>query len=139
MVMDDDWSHMDYCTIKDAPAIQGIYFLMNGDELVYIGQSNNIRRRLSSHNNNWNCTITVGGKKLYTDSFDGIYYFECDYKPERKTYEAMYIDDYYPKLNSNDWILYVDQVFADLIRQEPQNYVEGWRPDPTRFDTYTQR
>jgi hypothetical protein len=137
--MDDDWSHMDYCSIKDAPEVQGIYFLMNENELVYIGQSNNIRRRMSLHNSNWNCNVTVGGKKLDVDSFDGIYYFECDYKPERKTYEAMYIDDYYPKFNSNDWVMYINQVFADLVRKESQNYVEGWRPDPTRFDTYTQR
>lgn len=114
--MRDDWSHMDFCLLKDAPKISGIYFLMNGIELVYIGQSKNIRSRLSGHNSNWNCQLYLGNEKLGEDSFDGLYYFECDYKLERKTYEEMFIEDYAPKLNSDDWNLNILKIIAEFQR-----------------------
>jgi excinuclease UvrABC nuclease subunit len=120
--VNSDWSHMDYCLLKDAPKIAGVYFLMNGIELVYIGQSKNIRDRLSVHNSNWNCQLTLGNEKLEEDSFDSLYYFECDYKPERKEYEKMFIEDHTPKLNFDDWNRYYLEIIAKMERN---HVVEG--------------
>lgn len=87
---------------------------MNGDELVYVGQSKNIRQRLSGHNSNWNCQLYLGKEKLEEDSFDSLYYFECAYKPEMKAYEEMFIEDYGPKFNSNDWSVYYLKILSKI-------------------------
>lgn len=120
--MKEDWSHMDFCLLKDAPSIPGIYFLMNDIELVYIGQSKNIRRRVSEHSGNWNCQLILGNEKLEEDSFDGLYYFECDYKPERKEYEKMFIEDHAPKFNFDNWCQYYLKIIAEMQRN---HVVEG--------------
>lgn len=101
--MDDDWTCFEFALLDDLPKVSGIYFLMNGFELVYVGQSKNIRSRVGSHHNMWNCTLFSGDKPLEEDTFDSIYYLEVDYKPERKEYECMFRDDYWPKLNAYDW------------------------------------
>ena len=100
--MPDDWSCFGFTSLNDAPLKSGVYFLMNDIELVYIGQSKNIRYRLSEHKSHFNNDIFLGDKPLFPDSFDSLYFFECDYKPERKEYESMFIEDYYPKLNGYD-------------------------------------
>jgi len=101
--MCDDWTGFEYVSLGSIPKIAGVYFLMNDCELVYIGQSNNIKRRIGTHHNNWNCTLFLGDEPLEENTFDGIYFFECDYKPERKEYETMFKEDYSPKLNNFDW------------------------------------
>lgn len=100
--MCDDWACFNFVVLNDAPKLPGVYFLMNNIELVYVGESKNIRSRLSSHKSNWNNDIFVGGKPMFPDSFDSLYYLECKYTPERKAYEEMFIDDYGPKLNGYD-------------------------------------
>jgi len=105
MVMCDDWSCFEYCNLDGVPHVAGVYFLMNDNELVYIGQSINIHNRVLSHKTNFNCTIFDGGKPIFPDMFNGLYFFECGYKPERKEYEKLFHDDYFPKLNGIDWSL----------------------------------
>ena len=72
--MCDDWSCFEFAVLKDAPILSGVYFLMNGIELVYIGQSKTIRSRLSEHKSNWNNDIFLGDQPLFPDSFDSLYY-----------------------------------------------------------------
>lgn len=103
LVMDDDWTCFEFASLNDLPKVSGVYFLMNGVELVYVGQSKNIRSRVGAHHNMWNCTLFAGDEPLEEDTFDSIYYLEVDYKPERKSYEYMFRDDYWPKLNAYDW------------------------------------
>lgn len=100
--MCDDWTYFNFVTLENAPKVSGVYFLMNDIELVYIGQSKNIRNRLGTHNSNWNNDIMLGDEPMFPDSFDSLYYLECDYKPERKAYEDMFKEDYSPKLNNYD-------------------------------------
>ena len=101
--MCDDWTAMNFSTLEDMPMKPGVYFLMNDVELVYVGQSNCIRRRVQNHGTNWNCGLYLGDQPLEEDTFDSIYYLECEYKPERKVYEDMFKDDYSPKLNNFNW------------------------------------
>jgi excinuclease UvrABC nuclease subunit len=103
--MCDDWTTFEFCTLDNVPHISGVYFLMNDDELVYIGQSNNIHNRILSHKQIFNCDTFLGKEPLYPDMFNSLYYFECDYKPERKEYESFFIEDYFPKLNGVDLII----------------------------------
>ena len=55
--MCDDWTCFNFETLKDVPITSGVYFLMNGIELVYIGQTNNLRSRMGQHHSNWNSLI----------------------------------------------------------------------------------
>jgi len=54
--------------------------------------------------------------------FDSLFYFKCGYKPERKEYERMFRDDYFPKLNGNDWIkgeiVKLEEKRQELIREQ---------------------
>lgn len=64
----------------------GIYFLINQNDVVYIGQSVNIHSRIAQHKNN---------KK-----FDKFSYIECG-KPELSHLEVKYIKKFKPKYNLN--------------------------------------
>ena len=116
--MCDDWTIFGFATLKEAPIVSGIYFLMNDVELVYIGQSKNIRSRLSEHKSNFNNDMFLGDAPMYPDSFDSLYFIECDYKPERKDYESMFIDDYQPKLNGYDILR--DYLMPKRIRENEE-------------------
>jgi hypothetical protein len=61
-----------------------IYFLLDGAEVVYIGQTVNLSYRVQSH--------------LKDKSFDSVNYFEVD-KNDRLLIEGLCINDYTPKYN----------------------------------------
>ena len=65
--------------------LMGIYFLYNGDELIYIGQSRSILSRIGQH--------VKGGK-----SFDSYTFVECD-EEDLDSMEAGYIKHYHPSMN----------------------------------------
>lgn len=68
---------------KSNLAVCGIYFLIKGDEIVYIGQSVNIFARMNGHANK---------------DYDAITFVPCD-KSELDILESLYILAYQPKLN----------------------------------------
>ncbi len=74
--MCDDWTCFNFITLDDVPKVSGVYLLMNDIELVYVGQSKNIRSRLGTHKSNWNNDIYLGDKPMFPDSFDSLYYLE---------------------------------------------------------------
>ena len=63
----------------------GVYFLFNKDNLIYIGQSINIFRRLNQHIKNKN--------------FDSYSFIKCDTDSEAIDLEKMLIKKYRPTLN----------------------------------------
>lgn len=90
-----DTARHDYCTLipdmnpfsLDRFSISGkigIYFLFNNNELVYIGQSTDIARRIQSHRND----------KKFTD----YSFIECN-ESELNSREKSLIQKYSPKLN----------------------------------------
>lgn len=99
----DDWTSFEFCDLKNIPSVASIYFLMNDDELVYIGQTKDLHKRVLLHKLKYNCNLSVNNTPLFPDMFNSVYFLECDYEPERKEYEKMFIEDYFPKLNGNDW------------------------------------
>tara|TARA_X000001036_G_C20140235_1_gene586998 strand:- start:107 stop:472 length:366 start_codon:yes stop_codon:yes gene_type:complete len=62
----------------------GVYFLFDGDELIYIGQTINEYQRVAGHFND----------KI----FDSYTFMPC-LKEELNTIESVYIDHFKPKLN----------------------------------------
>jgi excisionase family DNA binding protein len=64
----------------------GIYFLINENDVVYIGQSVNIHSRIAQHKN--------------SKTFDKFSYIECE-KSELSHLEVKYIKKFKPKYNLN--------------------------------------
>lgn len=62
----------------------GVYFLIKGDEIIYVGQSINIHQRIGDH--------------AKSKDFDTFTYAECN-KNDLSVMEAKYITKFKPKLN----------------------------------------
>jgi len=95
--MCDDWSKAKFLIPRFAKHIPCVYFLTNVGEsgfvdnvisLVYIGQTKDLRNRLSSHNSN--------GFYYYYDSVFYIPIYDTDL---RVMMEKEFIENYEPMLN----------------------------------------
>jgi len=136
--MKDDWKCMDFVKLGSGmPEVPCVYFLMNGNELVYIGQTTNLKRRVFSHKRNWNCTLFLGDKKLGEDTFDSIYYLIVDYKKERMAYEDLFRYDYWPKLNGYN----IEKEYLDLKRVErfERMRLQSEGVDPDKYGPFISR
>lgn len=65
----------------------GVYFLINGGVISYIGKAKNIKDRLESHLTN------------KPGEFDAYFYFECFDRHWRSYLEAHYIGEFNPSIN----------------------------------------
>lgn len=65
----------------------GIYFLMNGWELIYIGKTTTLANRTKLH------------KNKYDKIFDGLFFLPIEEGLEMDVLEKIYIDMYRPKYN----------------------------------------
>jgi len=81
------------------PNVKCVYFMFNDDELVYVGQTINLKNRIGVHSMNFNSNTFVGNKKIGEDSFNKILYKEIEDKITRKKLEKMYYEMFEPKLN----------------------------------------
>lgn len=68
--------------------VPGVYFLISEGKIVYVGQSNNVLRRVATHTSDTICT----GK------FDSYAYISCDVS-SLNTVEQHYIRKFNPPLN----------------------------------------
>ncbi len=90
-----------------------IYKYVENNEIVYIGQTISLYRRINEHKQN--------SDKLY--NFQGeIYYFECNNKTEMDSYEYFLINKYHPKYNTqyNNKELSLDIKEPTWIKYNPQ-------------------
>jgi excinuclease UvrABC nuclease subunit len=85
----DDWTRFKNISLENVPDIPCVYFLMNGTELTYIGQTSNLNQRIYKH-------LYSGFGKT---PFDNIYYFYCEDRKERLRLEEEYVLMYNPKWN----------------------------------------
>lgn len=69
--------------------LQGLYFLFNNNEIVYIGKSENILKRIKDHRR----------KKIFTH----YTYIPIDSRVELSIFEFYYINKYKPVLNKKMW------------------------------------
>lgn len=70
----------------DVASLAGLYFLFDGEELVYVGQSNNAYRRISEH-------------RKYGRVFQRFAFLAVPDPAERDRLEAAYIQKFSPKYN----------------------------------------
>lgn len=77
---------------KQHEALCGVYFLWDGDEIVYIGQSINVTQRLHGH------FKSMGGKRRFCH-----YTFVPVDQEMLGITEYAYISKYKPKLNKRAW------------------------------------
>ena len=67
----------------------GIYFLMDGLELVYIGKTTKLAGRITSHK----------GEIVNQKQFDSLFFLPLENNWEMNVLETIYIDIYKPKYN----------------------------------------
>lgn len=98
--------------IKNIPPIPSVYFIFDKNNIVYIGQSKNLNKRISTHN-------------IFTkiNKYDVcIKYFECNSKKHRLKIEAEYIKKYKPIYNINH--LFDKKNIWTRINNETMNNIE---------------
>ena len=83
-----DISNLPYCyRIDNLPEISAIYFMVKENKILYIGQSSNIRKRLSSHR--W----------IVKNYVPKIHYLEVWDNKNRLELENYYINKFLPLYN----------------------------------------
>ena len=87
IILPEDFEDMTNEDFKNFKGIPGIYFLMNNDELIYIGQSYNIKKRIKRH-------AWAGFK-----TFNWFMYLKIEQPWERDLLETLYIEQLQPKYN----------------------------------------
>ena len=143
--MCDDWTQMYFKQLGDKiPKTPCVYFLFNDIELIYIGQTRNLKKRIDNHKHMLNPGVYLGDNKIVQDAFDRVYYLRVDDRTERRVIEKKYQTMYEPKLNWNYYerVPTVDgsvaplqrvlmeiedrKTFTNIDRVEMAQFVEGW-------------
>ena len=93
--------------------LKGVYFLYDGDKIVYVGQSNDIYRRIYEHSSG----RAKGGKK----KFDSWEYVEIENDESRIRFEAICIRAFRPRYNED-----YPQIRPPFVsrKKEPENILE---------------
>jgi hypothetical protein len=86
----------------------GIYFLFDGEDLVYVGQSNNVLSRVQTH----------AAKSVQFDRYAVV---ECQLN-ELNELEGKYITQYKPKLNKR-----MPCEYSDNLLGPKHPIMPGWR------------
>jgi hypothetical protein len=101
----NDWS-MFYTTQIGSyiPPVPCVYFLFRDIELVYVGQTKDLKQRIGHLDPFLNPNVYLGDKKISEDIFNRIYFrIESD-KEMRKRLEKKYYDTFQPKLNFSGFL-----------------------------------
>lgn len=99
--MNDDWTMFEFGKLddKDIPSDPAVYILFHNDELVYVGQTKNLKQRIRNHNYILNSNNYIGNKKLDEDTFNCFFYVVIDNLAERRLLEKILYEAYEPKAN----------------------------------------
>lgn len=104
---------------NELPEKERIYFLFDIDnKIIYIGMSNNIKKRIIQHIN----------KKYYSPSAikKEVYSVSCllkeEYKYDSKSIERIYIDIYTPSYNDNKQRIGVLDLTNPIIKEGIRNW-----------------
>ena len=95
----------------------GVYFLYDADEIVYIGESDNVFRRIGQH--------IAEGKKIFD-------HFEIYPTPDRKRLEGFLIRALQPKYNRShgvDGSFYLDDFFPTMTAKETIEKYRNYEKD----------
>jgi excinuclease UvrABC nuclease subunit len=89
-LLDTDLNSLKSVNVKP---LRGIYFLYDNDELVYIGQSISIQRRVWQHFH--------GDSRIEQKSFNKYKFIEINEDESLDKIELLFILEYNPKYNKN--------------------------------------
>jgi excinuclease UvrABC nuclease subunit len=120
------------------PKKPGIYFLCLNIELIYIGETNNLRTRIENHNSTKNLHKNVDDPS-YSTLFNRILYCIIKKQEKRKKLERLLIEAFQPKLNDLNlkWILlshirhkriregFIKNIFENY-NMDLGYYTDGW-------------
>lgn len=86
----------------------GVYFLRDGGKVVYVGQTNDIFRRISEH--------ARGGQKhgVSRKEFDSWSYISCDDEEMRTRLETLFIRYIRPKYNIMESAVFPDEQYYQI-------------------------
>lgn len=106
---------VDSCVCLKSPDVTGVYFLAKGGEVVYVGQSMNVFKRIASH--------------VESMDVDGFCYIRCSPKL-MDTLESIYIHFLQPKNNSGSLAgknapLRFDAVLSKISIKNPDVVADG--------------
>ena len=91
--MQSEKIEFEYCKLgDDIPKVSCVYLLMNGNELNYVGETINLRYRMSDHRRK----ITE-----WNEIFESIWYLSIEDDTKRKEMERRLILEFEPKWNYN--------------------------------------
>lgn len=100
---EDNWEKMEYFSLSQpiarAPDVPCVYLLFNDVELVYIGMTHSLRKRLYGHNITMNDTIVIGTERMHPLVFDSVYYVIVEKYRNLLKIENKYQRMYCPKFN----------------------------------------
>jgi len=126
----DDWSKMIFVDNLDfnnllkeqrlSDNIPCIYFLFDDWELIYIGETTNLRSRSYKHYYEKQYYSDI--KNTFVSPFNKIGYLELETlnKDERYKIEQDYIENYKPKYNDYNWY-YETQIYP-MIKEQQEKY-----------------
>lgn len=101
---------------RSIPCVSGVYFLIKGGEIVYVGQSTNIFCRIGGH--------------LQTKDIDGFSYIECPVS-DLDFLESVYIHKFMPRLNgrpkkaSSSFMICAPMSLASVADEAARRISEG--------------
>jgi len=95
-----DWTMFNCVSLDEKiPKVPCVYILFNEDELVYVGNTKNLRTRLMYHNSYLNPNLYLGNKKITENLFNKAYYRIESNPIKRKEFEKKYYTAFEPKVN----------------------------------------
>ena len=104
--IDQELETRSFSTMKNIPKRGGVYFIMNDSgEVIYIGQSQNLKRRLATHSSGKAFPFVI-----FNNPVRFARYKPCSYsyiieenRTDRLILELLLIDKHRPDLNSRRW------------------------------------
>ena len=122
-----------------------IYKYVVDDKIIYIGLTNDLRRRIKEHASGTGLEIKF---QPYLDH-STIYYHKCGNETEMKALESLLINHYKPMLNIIDvnpgnstittnieWELYNENEFSEHLQDDLQKYNRSLKSNKTRIANY---
>lgn len=88
---------------RDHSPWAGVYFLIDGDEIVYIGRSGMLRTRLFDH--------------MRTKKFTNVFFIACDDEDGMALIENKYIAHFKPVMNKAGVTMRLPKIAANLVKE----------------------
>ncbi len=109
---------------KHLPSCPAIYFVMQGDHILYIGQTTNLAQRWATHNRLKQFAKMVGDIR--------VAWLECSDTTLLRKVEAALIEQFEPELNGGSLAGICPPRTAVYLNEEMQKALERWAGEENR-------